>query len=443
MTKLGRNDTCHCGSGKKYKKCCSEVDELRERAQRQEEQLRVRDEKQRIRDSWEKRTSSCSYQKGSEDDPFRDEDDDAAEDFLWQLRDLDFFGKLSRLQLLLDEKSSLLPGVVFSAFDLLRREAATSDQRRQVSRCFQRLREEYPDLYLENSIIYAGWRIIMGLTDGITDEISSIFRDAALQAENDLDTFSQLSELLAYHNRMDELLQGMNLAWPQLRLAEENLLWGYDDFVFMLGDFETYAWLERGDEADFDTLVRLMNPFFPELDLPDFRKYLGRISGEIVTEWSPEELSWGGKSLNIVGLFSQEFLGYLRYAEGVPFSRGSLAADKICEYLRQRHDGELNHRGAKKPPKPLHQLCPDVVTLEEYLSRNVGFITKHGYIVGAILELIPAWLRFLESRKLLDTALRERIIAGLRPILEKWCGVLEEITSDRILVAGIARAWAE
>ncbi len=27
MKKLERNDPCHCGSGKKYKKCCLEADE--------------------------------------------------------------------------------------------------------------------------------------------------------------------------------------------------------------------------------------------------------------------------------------------------------------------------------------------------------------------------------------------------------------------------------
>lgn len=31
MKKLGRNDLCHCGSGKKYKKCCLEKDQHRER----------------------------------------------------------------------------------------------------------------------------------------------------------------------------------------------------------------------------------------------------------------------------------------------------------------------------------------------------------------------------------------------------------------------------
>jgi hypothetical protein len=34
MTKLGRNDPCHCGSGKKYKACCLDKDEAAERAAR-------------------------------------------------------------------------------------------------------------------------------------------------------------------------------------------------------------------------------------------------------------------------------------------------------------------------------------------------------------------------------------------------------------------------
>ncbi|WP_054957004.1 SEC-C metal-binding domain-containing protein [Paenibacillus dakarensis] len=31
MNKIGRNDACHCGSGKKYKKCCLEKDRKAER----------------------------------------------------------------------------------------------------------------------------------------------------------------------------------------------------------------------------------------------------------------------------------------------------------------------------------------------------------------------------------------------------------------------------
>jgi hypothetical protein len=34
-TALGRNDPCHCGSGKKYKACCLDKDEAAARAARQ------------------------------------------------------------------------------------------------------------------------------------------------------------------------------------------------------------------------------------------------------------------------------------------------------------------------------------------------------------------------------------------------------------------------
>ena len=34
---LGRNDPCHCGSGKKYKRCCLRKDEEAEREARAEE----------------------------------------------------------------------------------------------------------------------------------------------------------------------------------------------------------------------------------------------------------------------------------------------------------------------------------------------------------------------------------------------------------------------
>jgi SEC-C motif len=36
MAKIGRNDRCPCGSGKKYKQCCLAKDEAAERATREE-----------------------------------------------------------------------------------------------------------------------------------------------------------------------------------------------------------------------------------------------------------------------------------------------------------------------------------------------------------------------------------------------------------------------
>lgn len=38
---LGRNDVCHCGSGKKYKKCCIDKDENKNRKEREKAALNV------------------------------------------------------------------------------------------------------------------------------------------------------------------------------------------------------------------------------------------------------------------------------------------------------------------------------------------------------------------------------------------------------------------
>ena len=39
IEKIGRNDPCHCGSGKKYKKCHLEKDEVVDRKQREKAAL--------------------------------------------------------------------------------------------------------------------------------------------------------------------------------------------------------------------------------------------------------------------------------------------------------------------------------------------------------------------------------------------------------------------
>jgi hypothetical protein len=449
MSKPGRNDACHCGSGKKYKKCCLEADQAQERISREEEQLRQRDARQQKLDqwdSWQNRPSSC-YQKGSDDDPFRDEEDDSydednpADDFIQEFYGLKFIDKLSQFSLLLDSSSSLLPAVAFVCIESLLNDATTSDQRRDGTRCIERLRDEYPEIYAESCAYYASWYIANCLGDGITEEVSSFFRDSAAQSEKSIDVFFEAMVCLAYHNQADALVEGMNLAWPKLRKSPKIMEWARDEFVLMLSDLETFAWMARKNEADFDSLVRLMTSFFPMLDLPQFREYLGRISGEIVTEWTLKELSLGKKTRGTVGLLTQEFLGYLLHTEGVPLSKGRLAAYPLCDYLMERYDGELKLLKGTVPSKPLHQLCPDSATLDTFLSRKISMFSKQVNSVGTILELLPAWLRFLESRKLLDADLKCRIITDLLPIQHTWCDVLRKVSPDQILQSRISEAW--
>jgi hypothetical protein len=68
MAKVGRNDPCHCGSGKKYKKCCQPREEAAEHAELVKEQLR-REEARRVEQRRAKEEFFASLERDSEEDP--------------------------------------------------------------------------------------------------------------------------------------------------------------------------------------------------------------------------------------------------------------------------------------------------------------------------------------------------------------------------------------
>ena len=75
MAKPGRNDPCHCGSGKKYKKCCQPKDEAAEQEAFAKEQIR-REERAEARRLEQRRTKeemlASLASEADEDDEFTD-----------------------------------------------------------------------------------------------------------------------------------------------------------------------------------------------------------------------------------------------------------------------------------------------------------------------------------------------------------------------------------
>jgi hypothetical protein len=109
-------------------------------------------------------------------------------------------------------------------------------------------------------------------------------------------------------------------------------------------------------------------------------------------------------------------------------------------YILERHAGELEpqespfealqrpkrRKGRRKPRQPRHLLCPDRGTLDRFLGELLGFINPQRYKAAATLELVPAWLRCLESRQLIDSEQRAQTmleLRGLDTVLRKvWQG---------------------
>jgi hypothetical protein len=150
------------------------------------------------------------------------------------------------------------------------------------------------------------------------------------------------------------------------------------------------------------------------------------------------------------------FLGYLHRQEGVPYIKGALAREEIYRYILDRHAGELapveeslfEAMPRRKPkPKPHlpsleHVLCPDRSTLDRYLAELLNFINPHYYKAAAMMELVPAWLRFLELHQLMDAQQRRKILNELRGLDTELLKIWESHPEDPALQEGMKR-WQE
>jgi hypothetical protein len=93
-----------------------------------------------------------------------------------------------------------------------------------------------------------------------------------------------------------------------------------------------------------------------------------------------------------------------------------------------------------KPPKPGHPLCPERVTFDACLAGFVGILNNLNHTAAALFEIVPAWLRFLESRRLIDSARRIKTIEELRPLHADVLRMWEKFTEDPALYRA-AQVW--
>lgn len=134
MSKIGRNDQCACGSGKKYNKCCMGKDQGESRALNEEEMRKFA--------AHDDRPSYC-YQKGDEDDlpeeGFLDESlkEKMRQDFIAEFDHLEFADKVMHLTNMLETKDDMIPSVAFESFDKLQSSADTGTGREQVNRIYR------------------------------------------------------------------------------------------------------------------------------------------------------------------------------------------------------------------------------------------------------------------------------------------------------------------
>jgi SEC-C motif len=432
---IGRNDPCHCGSGKKYKKCCLENEE---EARRKEAAP----------------PPTPNHNKAS--DPHLEAWNARYEEF----EASDYEARIALFKRTLDDIELMDGEMAFEMLSGLFAQAAERDERDRYDLLIESLRERLPEVYKNEAHFLLENRILNALVMRRPEAVRTLALELAELAGDHIDRWNLMESQLAYHGYLDTLVEAMRLAWPEVRASNGIVPWGIDEFNERALQYETLNYVAKTPKpkGDDPALLERLRFFAGEgLNADRTRVIVGYLSGQTERQWVMDDFKlappkrrsrddWDGEAgeeevkeartpdsakINLYDLTLQ-FVNYAHRIEGVAWTKANLASDEIFNFIVRRHAGDLEYResmfdsmlrsvGQKRGPikkfgRYEHLLCPDRERLDTFLAGKLQLLNHQPHKVAATMELIPAWMRFLETQRLLDAVLRKETLEILKPL---------------------------
>ena len=306
------------------------------------------------------------------------------------------------------------------------------------------------------------------LAESRLEAVASLSGELAARAGRDIDLFNRAVEALEYHGQLSVLVAAYRIAWPGVKSSDKIVPWGVSGFMNKGAEYEIFDYLEHTRSPDpTDTVLLERVKFFVEDPREEYlREFISDLTGKSGRQWRMGDFAlrrrkkasdeWDDEgegeaardpaAINLSRLIN-EFVGYMRREEGVPFPRGQLVRHELYRYFIRRHGGQLDpqpsmldqalrpNQKLPKPPQPAHPLCPERVTMEVFLAGMVGYLSMLVHTSSAVFQAIPAWLRFLESRGLIDADVRQSVAKELLPLhaalSQMWQTYADDPTLDQ------------
>lgn len=478
--RAGRNELCPCGSGKKYKKCCLAKDQDATAAELEAKNIEIATaavERERAFGRAPERPAATEHSAAPPPPP--DPHMQAINARWEQFEAADDVGRRELFLKTLDEPELMDDEMAFNMLDPIYLSAIKAGERDRFDELIDRLRERVPDVYEKGRKYFLNWRITNAVVAGRSEAVLSLSRELAETAGDDADNYDRVVDLLAYHGQLDALAAASRIAWPLIQ-SSDNILWGQGEFASWSVDCLLFERLERGQELNGrdPELIEQVRVYYENLQVGFFAQYVKHLSGRASRVWSladfqgladqkrkkrrrseedeDDEKNEKTSDQEALAYLVDEFLHYARREEGVSYTKAALARKNITRYILDRLAGELEpkeslveammRRTPKPKPKPRvpdHLLCPDGVTLDRYFAELLHFMNPQHYDVAATFELLPTWLRFLESRGLIEPARRESTLAEIGHLQPTLLKLWEDGHRDDPTLAERLRHWPE
>lgn len=372
---------------------------------------------------------------------------------------------------LMDEENA------FEMFNTIYYSTVDHNERHRFEELAGKLREKLPDIFAAEAHYILDWQLTNALAEDRQRDIAPLALELAQTGDQHLDMFVRTLDMLDYHGQLAVLLKVMPIAWPQVKHGSGYFEWTINEFAVRAADYTVFGYLELKPTltADDPDLQEKLSLYLDDINQEFFTKFINQLTGRTERNWvmsdfgferespSGQKTKKPAKTAKLSEQAKQnlsdltfEFLRYLYQVEKVPYTKGKLARISIFKYLLERQAGNLVPKESMfeammrppgvKPPKPkmaypAHWLCPDRSSLDHYLAKLLGFLSSRYYEAVATFELVPAWLRFLESRRLIEADQRLQTLQALRGLDTDLLKVLQT-NPDPALARAVAR-WSE
>jgi hypothetical protein len=365
----------------------------------------------------------------------------------------------------LEDAEVMTDDLAFEMLNVLHADAVKGGARAGFVERVGALRERRPEVFDKSAHFYLSWCLLGALAESRKQDVHSLACELAARAERDIDIFNRAGDALAYHGQLHVLVEAMRIAWPLVKSSDNVLPWGISAFVEKGVTYEIFNYLEQTRAPDPADPVMIERVGFFDEGLPEdyLSEMIGDLTGASGRQWRADDFAlkpprkktsredWDDEqeempapdqgAVNLSRLIT-EFVGYLRREEGVPFPRGELVRKELDRYFARRNHGDLDprpsmleqalhpNRKLPKPPRPAHALCPERVTLEIHLCSLMSLMNSLYHPAASLFQAMPAWLRFLESRRLIDAGTRGKVVAELLPLHATLLQIWERYTDD-------------
>jgi hypothetical protein len=365
------------------------------------------------------------------------------------------------------------------AFEMLRELHQDSIKANQLARfplLVKALRDRLPRVYKKSAHYFLSWLIRDALVSGKVHKVPSRARAMARTAGRDIDIYNRTVEQLEYHGQLATLVEIMPVAWARVKKSRNVVPWGVTEFAERAAGYEILAYLEKTPSPDHrdPVLLERLGQYIDNVDSEYLENYFTYISGRSSRTWNisdftshaAQEGSRGKKKVDRnkmekpdpgrrnLAYLTVEFLGHVHREEKIAFTRANQGRMGILDYLSQRLDGELEpgenlwesgKRSGKRTPRIVVRdfsqlLCPDSATLDRFLGGYLGFLNFQTYPAAATMEMVPAWLRFLKTRGLIDAEQQNRALQALIGLKNQLIKLWGESKDDPALEEGL-KSW--